>query len=107
MLIGVGAAAAALRAPTDSAFSVPGTEAQRAIDLLAKKSPGTGGASARVVVAAPAGHTLDEARYRNLLTPTLTLVRRVPQTARGTGETKTPLMCSAPVPASSPPPRRS
>lgn len=94
VLIGVGAAAAALRAPTDSGFSVPGTEAQRAIDLLDQKFPGTGGASARVVVAAPAGHTLDDARYRNLLTPTLTLVRQVPQTVRGTGAPKTPLTVS-------------
>jgi RND superfamily putative drug exporter len=94
LLIAVGVAALALKGPTDDAFSVPGTESQRALNLLNAKFPGTGGATARVVVAAPAGHTLGEARYRTLLAPTLKLVRAVPQTVTGTGATKTPLTFS-------------
>jgi RND superfamily putative drug exporter len=94
VLVAVGAASVALKGPTDDGFSVPGTEAQRAIDLLAQKFPGTGGATARVVVAAPPGHTLDEARYRGLLSPTLKLVREVPQTVQGTGAAKTPMTYS-------------
>jgi RND superfamily putative drug exporter len=84
-LVAVAIAAVALKGTTDDGFSVPGTEAQRAIDLLDHKFPGTGGATARVVFAAPRGHTLDEARYTRLLDPTLKLVRQVPQTVPGTG----------------------
>ena len=87
-LIAIGGAAAALKAPTNDSFSVPGTESQRALNLLDKKFPGTGGATARVVVAAPSGHTLDESRYARLLAPTLKLVRQVPQAVPGTGAAK-------------------
>ncbi len=78
LLLGIGAGA--LKGKTSDAFSVPGTESQRALNLLAKKFPGTGGATARIVVAAPAGHTLREPQYRKLIAPTVALARRVPQT---------------------------
>ena len=94
VLVAVGAASVALEGPTDDAFSVPGTQSQQALNLLAKTFPGTGGATARVVVAAPAGHTLDDARYRGLLAPTLKLVREVPQTVQGTGSATAPLTVS-------------
>ncbi|MER7926149.1 MMPL family transporter [Streptomyces sp. NPDC096057] len=58
-LAGVGAASA----PTAgaSSFSVPGTEAQKAFDLLEQRFPGMSadGATARVVFKAPAGEKLD------------------------------------------------
>src|SRR5216683_8102135 len=79
VLIAIGAAAAALHKPTNNAFNVPGTESQRALDLLNARFPGAGGATARIVFAAPAGHTLTEARYRKLVGPTLALAQRVPQ----------------------------
>src|SRR5687768_4797660 len=41
-------------------FEVPGTESQRAQDLLHEKYPGAGGASARVVYVAPEGETLTD-----------------------------------------------
>jgi RND superfamily putative drug exporter len=89
VLIVVGVGAAALRGPTSDIFNVPGTESQHALDLLNKKFPGTGGASARIVFAAPAGHSLREARYRTLIGPTVGLARKVPQTvgASDIGET--------------------
>ena len=52
------ASAAAFSGTQNNSFSVPGTESQKAQDLLAKKYPGAGGTSARVVFQAPAGHTL-------------------------------------------------
>jgi RND superfamily putative drug exporter len=85
VLIGLGAAAAALHTPTDNAFNVPGTESQRALDLLNAKFPGAGGATARIVFAAPAGHDLTEARYRKLIYPTIALAQRVPQSV-GSGK---------------------
>ena len=58
-LAGVGAASAP--AAGASSFSVPGTEAQKAFDLLEQRFPGMSadGATARVVFKAPAGEKLD------------------------------------------------
>ena len=94
LLVAVGAASVALKGPTDDSFSVPGTQSQQALDPLARTFPGTGGATARVVVAVPAGHTLNDARYRGLLAPTLKLVRAAPQTVQGTGSATAPLTVS-------------
>ncbi|GAA2339684.1 MMPL family transporter [Streptomyces caniferus] len=57
---GVGAATAA--APAADSFSIPGTEAQRAFDLLDQRFPGTNadGATARVVFKAPAGESMKD-----------------------------------------------
>lgn len=82
-LIVVGTLGATLKAPTNDAFTVPGTESQRALDLLDEKFPGTGGAVARIVFAAPPGHHLDEARYEELVDPTVDAARTVPQTVGG------------------------
>jgi RND superfamily putative drug exporter len=43
-------------------FEVPGTESQRAQDLLHEKYPGAGGASARVVYVAPKGERLTDSQ---------------------------------------------
>ena len=64
-IVGVGAAAAAFSGQTDNSFSVPGTESQRAQDLLEKKFPGAGGASARVVFEAPEGESLTDPANRD------------------------------------------
>ncbi|WP_256106071.1 MMPL family transporter [Streptomyces sp. ODS05-4] len=61
-LAGVGAATAP--AATSNSFSIPGTEAQRAFDLLEERFPAAGadGATARVVFQAPDGQKMtDEA----------------------------------------------
>jgi RND superfamily putative drug exporter len=60
LLVGMGVASAALHAKPEAPFSVPGTESERALQLLEKQFPGTGGATARIVFAAPRGHTLAE-----------------------------------------------
>ena len=56
-LVGVGAAT--LSGPTSDAFSIPGTESQKAIDLLDERLPGAGAdtATARVVFTLPAATT--------------------------------------------------
>jgi RND superfamily putative drug exporter len=79
VLAAVGIGAAVLAKPTTSAITIPGTESQRAIELLASKFPGTGGASARIVVAAPAGHTLIEPAYAARATTALAALRQAPQ----------------------------
>ncbi len=59
-VLGVGAAT--LSGPTAGSFTIPGTQAQEAQDLLAERFPqaGAGGAQARVVFAAPAGEKLTD-----------------------------------------------
>lgn len=51
VVVAVGVLAGALSKPTNDAFNVPGTEAQRALDLLDEHFPGAGGATARLVFA--------------------------------------------------------
>ncbi|MFF5938377.1 MMPL family transporter [Streptomyces sp. NPDC012508] len=60
-LAGVGAATAP--AATSSSFSIPGTEAQKAFDLLEQRFPGgnADGATARVVFKAPEGQKMTDA----------------------------------------------
>lgn len=57
LLFAAGFGAASASAPTSGSFSIPGTEAQRAFDVLDRKFPGAAadGATARIVVKAPAG----------------------------------------------------
>ena len=55
VLAAVIASAMAFKGHTNDKFVVPGTESQQAQDLLEQKFPGAGGASARVVFAAPKG----------------------------------------------------
>ncbi|MCF3142933.1 MMPL family transporter [Streptomyces platensis] len=57
---GVGAATAS--APAADSFSIPGTEAQRAFDLLDQRFPGANadGATARVVFKAPEGESMKD-----------------------------------------------
>ncbi|WP_326684104.1 MMPL family transporter [Streptomyces microflavus] len=59
-LAGFGAASASTA--TSSSFSIPGTEAQRAFDLLEQRFPGTSadGATARVVFKAPEGEKVTD-----------------------------------------------
>jgi RND superfamily putative drug exporter len=85
LLVGIGALSQAVKTETNDAFNVPGTESQRARDVLDKRVPGSGGATARVVFAAPAGHTLVEDRYSKVVDPTLAAAQKVPQ-AVTTGE---------------------
>ena len=60
-LAGFGAASAP--AATSSSFSIPGTEAQKAFDLLEERFPGgsADGATARVVFKAPDGEKMTDA----------------------------------------------
>ncbi|WP_313750718.1 MMPL family transporter [Streptomyces parvus] len=65
---GIGAATAST-APSSS-FSIPGTEAQRAFDLLEERNPGNSadGATARVVFKAPDGEKVTDAENKREIT---------------------------------------
>ncbi|MBH1935372.1 MMPL family transporter [Streptomyces sp. AV19] len=67
LLLGLaGAGAATASKSTDDSFSIPGTEAQHAFDLLAERYPGqqADAASARVVFRAPDGQKITDARNK-------------------------------------------
>src|SRR3977135_4133191 len=76
VLVALGIGATTLKGHTSDTFNVPGTESQRALDLLNATFPGTGGASARIVFAAPAGHTLREAKDPTPAAPTVPRARQ-------------------------------
>ena len=80
-MLGVGAAT--LSGPTSDEFSIPGTEAQQAIDLLGQRFPGTGagGAQARVVFAAPAGEQLTDDTNRAAVARTVAELKTGAQVA--------------------------
>ena len=65
------ASAAAFSGQTNSKFSVPGTESQQAQDLLEQKFPGAGGASARMVFAAPEGEKLTDKENKDAVEASL------------------------------------
>ncbi|OSP25320.1 hypothetical protein B7767_42455 [Streptomyces sp. 13-12-16] len=70
-LAGVGAAGAP--AAGNSSFSIPGTEAQKAFDLLEERFPGSSadGATARVVFKAPAGEKMTDADHKAIVQKTV------------------------------------
>ncbi|MET7705251.1 MMPL family transporter [Micromonospora sp. NPDC005413] len=53
VLVAAGLAAATLRGPTASNFTMPGTESQQALDLLAEQFPAASGATGTIAVKAP------------------------------------------------------
>ncbi|NIJ13440.1 RND superfamily putative drug exporter [Saccharomonospora amisosensis] len=63
LLAAFGVGALTLSGQTTNSVAIPGTESQRAIEQLKQKFPeaGVGGATARVVMAAPEGEKLDPA----------------------------------------------
>ncbi|MFD0073584.1 MMPL family transporter [Streptomyces sp. NPDC127166] len=74
-IAGVGAATAPT--PTSSSFSIPGTEAQRAFDLLEERFPGAGadGATARVVFKAPAGEKMTDPAHKAVVEETVAALK--------------------------------
>ncbi|MFJ5176413.1 MMPL family transporter [Streptomyces griseoviridis] len=71
-LAGVGAASAPTAGSTS--FSIPGTEAQKAFDVLDERFPGTSadGATARVVFKAPDGEKISAAAHKDTVEKTVT-----------------------------------
>jgi RND superfamily putative drug exporter len=61
VLVLVGVLASTVGGSTSDSFSIPGTESQRAADLLDERFPAQSGSDAQVVFAAPDGTTLDDA----------------------------------------------
>ena len=84
VLIAFGIGAFTLSGPSSTDFSLPGTEAQKAIDLLGERFPqlSAQGATAQVVFAAPAGQTLTTADNRAAVEQVMDKLKAGPQVAR-------------------------
>lgn len=82
-LLGVGFAAFTLSGPTTDSFSTPGTESQRAMDLLEERLPQTsaGNASATVVFTVPPGQSVSDASVRGEIEGALTAIEGQPNVA--------------------------
>lgn len=68
LAFGAGSLAAALGNHLQSTFEIPGTQAQTALDALEQRFPQISGASAKIVIAAPAGSSI--AASENLIVST-------------------------------------
>jgi putative drug exporter of the RND superfamily len=82
VLVLLGGVAVAANGSFVSNFSIPGTESQKAIDLLQQRLPGAsaGGASGRVVFAAPAGTQLTR-QQKSAISGTLDQIAHTPAVA--------------------------
>ncbi|MBB5120051.1 membrane protein [Streptomyces eurocidicus] len=83
LLVLAGAGAATASKSTNNDFSIPGTEAQQAFDLLEKRFPGNNeqNASARVVFKAPEGQKLTDAKNKAAVEKVIGDLKRSPQVA--------------------------
>ncbi|HWM04919.1 MAG TPA: MMPL family transporter [Actinophytocola sp.] len=84
LLIVLGLGAVGLSGQLTNAVSIPGTESQRAIDRLHETFPeaGVGGATARVVIEAPAGSTFADPALRADTDALVAALRDAPEVAR-------------------------
>ncbi len=60
----VGGGVALFAKSTDNSFTIPGTEAQQGLELLNRTFPQASGASAQLIVVAPAGDTVEDQPLR-------------------------------------------
>jgi uncharacterized membrane protein YdfJ with MMPL/SSD domain len=70
------ASAAAFSGKTSDKFTVPGTESQRAQELLEQKYPAASGAYARMVFAAPEGEKLTDAKNHDAVMTSLAQTKK-------------------------------
>src|SRR3954447_25197297 len=60
LLVGLGVAGSLAGGSTSDKFEIPGTESQKAFDLLDSRFPAQSGSTVQVVFAAPSGATLSD-----------------------------------------------
>src|SRR4051794_20021403 len=71
VLVVAGALAGVLSQGLSNNFVIPGTPSQQALDELAVRFPQVSGGQAQMVVVAPAGQKITEARYRTSIETTV------------------------------------
>ncbi|WP_435191638.1 MMPL family transporter [Streptomyces sp. bgisy126] len=80
VFVGGGVAASSAPPPPADTFSMPGTESQKAFDLLKEKFPAAGaeGASARVVIRAPEGQDVSGPQHKPAVSGLLAELKKAP-----------------------------
>ncbi|CAM5249502.1 RND superfamily putative drug exporter OS=Streptomyces griseomycini OX=66895 GN=FHS37_005955 PE=4 SV=1 [Streptomyces griseomycini] len=83
ILVGAGVAASTAPAPPEDSFSMPGTESQKAFDLLDERFPAASaeGATARVVIRAPEGGKISDPAGKATVEELVTALGNGPQVA--------------------------
>ncbi|MEV6900171.1 MMPL family transporter [Amycolatopsis sp. NPDC051372] len=81
VLVALGIGALTLSGQLSDSVTIPGTESQQAIDQLQAKFPqaAAGGATARVVIAAPQGHTVTDAAGKAAVESTVASLKTAPK----------------------------
>jgi len=84
LLVALGVGAATMAGKTSNDFSIPGTEAQRAIDDLSERFPqaNAGGATARIVFAAPEGKTIADPASQAAIAQVVHAAAKAPEVVR-------------------------
>jgi uncharacterized membrane protein YdfJ with MMPL/SSD domain len=78
-IVALASLALAFKQPLSTNVTIPGTEAQQALDLLNQQFPGAGGAQAQVVFSVSAPATLTTPTAQQAVTATLAGIRKDPQ----------------------------
>ncbi|MGV0644498.1 MMPL family transporter [Mycolicibacterium sp. XJ2546] len=91
VLLGVGGAGLGLGGQPVDNFSIPGTESQRAIELLQEKLPTFAGAQTQVAFAAQGDATLTDPRVAAAIQESIANVNAIPQVAMAAGPAETRL----------------
>ncbi|GAA4548577.1 MMPL family transporter [Amycolatopsis samaneae] len=83
VLVALGIGALTLSGSLSSSVTIPGTESQRAADQLAERFPqaAAGGGTARVVVAAPPGHTVVDEQGKAAVEAVVAKLKAAPKVA--------------------------
>ena len=89
LLAGMAIGAAILSGPSTTNVTIPGTEAQRALDSLTTQFPAASGGSGSVVIAAPAGRTVTDSQGQTAIAAITAQARRLPDVAAVLGPTQT------------------
>jgi Predicted drug exporters of the RND superfamily len=89
LLTGLAIGAATLSGPSTTSLRIPGTEAQRASDSLSTQFPAASGGSGIIVLAAPAGETVTDARGQAAIAAVAAEARRLPDVAAVLDPTQT------------------
>ncbi|MBJ8340044.1 MMPL family transporter [Antrihabitans sp. YC3-6] len=97
LLVLAGVGAATLSGPTSESFSIPGTEAQKAQDLMAERFPDRAedpmnSLSARYVIQAPAGQTLESPQNQAAMDAMIAKVREIPDIKGGAEQVSNPVV---------------
>jgi uncharacterized membrane protein YdfJ with MMPL/SSD domain len=79
LIIALASLALSVKQPLGTTVTIPGTEAQQALDLLNEQFPGAGGAQAQVVFSATAPNTLTTPTAQQAVEATLAGIRKDPQ----------------------------